>query len=311
MTQKIDLAMGCLVAAVAGDTLGKCTEYLSPRDLISLYGGRVETYQRASRNHPCGHLEANQYTDDSQQLILLAQSLDECNGFNIHNFGKRMGEWAYKCQTIPGYNRFGGGTSMSAGMELYRGKDPLTTGRNRPTCGAGMRTAPVGVYYYDNLLELRKNADLAARITHNNPAAIDSGVLISEIVARLINGENPLSAVSTTIDNIKSDLREPCKYVFEHRHERSLDVAKVVGDSEMVNETVPMALHCFLHTPFNVQETLVNAANLVPGDTDSIACIAGALSGALNGYEAIPSIYTDTLEDIELLKDLGRRLVKR
>ena len=69
-----------------------------------------------------------------------------------------------------------------------------------------------------------------------------------------------------------------------------------------------MALHCFLHSPHHYEKTVVEAANLAPGDTDSIACIAGALSGTYNGVEAIPKKWRQEIEDSLLLQKLSRDL---
>ena len=89
------------------------------------------------------------------------------------------------------------------------------------------------------------------------------------------------------------------------------EIAKIIGVSQSVYETVPMALYCFLHSPNDFEQTIINAANLVPGDTDSIACIAGALSGTHNGLKAIPDRFKNKVEDAKMLRELGKRLVRR
>jgi len=62
-----------------------------------------------------------------------------------------------------------------------------------------------------------------------------------------------------------------------------------------VLHTVPAALYCFLRSPGSFRDTVCLAAS-AGGDTDTIAAIAGALSGALNGVEAIPKQWLEGLE---------------
>ncbi|MBI2151181.1 ADP-ribosylglycohydrolase family protein [Candidatus Woesearchaeota archaeon] len=305
----INLAKGCLIGAAVGDALGMPTEYISKHQLQSFYKGRIESYQKANNNHPCAHLKPGQYTDDTQQLILLAESLVANNGFNLLDFSQRIGQWAYECQTIPGYDRFSGGTSISAGLAIYNGSNPLKTGINRATCGSAMRVAPLGIFYYDKPQKLDTVAADSSLITHNHPAAIDSAVFISKTIASLINGAGSKESIQEAKSTLTSNLVKILDYVFENKEKEPALIAKEVGASESTYETVPMALHCFLHSPLDFEQTVVNAANLVPGDTDSIACIAGALSGAYNGLSSIPTRFITALEDYLYLSELGEKLL--
>ena len=304
---KKDLFRGSIVGAAVGDALGMPTEYISKQELERSYGGRVTDFQKPTNHHPCSHLDAGQYTDDTQQVILLAESLRDSKGFDIHDFGKRMGEWAHKCRNEPGYNRFAGGTSISASMRLYDGEDPYKTGVSRATCGSAMRIAPIGLFYHDDMELLEKNAKDASAITHNHPAAIDSAVLIAYLVASGINKVPVDQAVSEARNLLRSDLRKNVDFVIASKDKTPEEVAHVIGASESSYETVPMALHCFIHSPTDFEQTVIEAANLTPGDTDSIACIAGAISGAYNGLRSIPDRFK-TVEEFDYLVKLADKL---
>jgi len=52
---------------------------------------------------------------------------------------------------------------------------------------------------------------------------------------------------------------------------------------------------------------VITAAN-TDGDSDSIACIAGGISGAFNGLQAIPMIWQKTVEKSFHLRDVAQRL---
>jgi ADP-ribosylglycohydrolase len=75
----------------------------------------------------------------------------------------------------------------------------------------------------------------------------------------------------------------------------------------VAEEAVLMALYCFLKSPDDFVATVRRGAN-TQGDSDSIASIAGGLSGAYLGVEALPAAWINRLEKSEYLGDVARRL---
>src|ERR1700724_4437665 len=67
-----------------------------------------------------------------------------------------------------------------------------------------------------------------------------------------------------------------------------------------VLESLPQAFYCFLRSPEDFRETLLQAVNC-SRDADTVAAVACNLSGTLNGVRAIPQPY---LDDLELRQDL-------
>ena len=72
-------------------------------------------------------------------------------------------------------------------------------------------------------------------------------------------------------------------------------------------EAVALALYCFLRYPNSYSKTVIRAAN-TNGDSDSIACIAGAISGAYLGIDAIPAHWVRRIEISDYLADHAKRL---
>ena len=310
MIDKIKRAQGCLIGAAAGDALGMPSEYISKAQLNQFYDGKITQFQKPLSNHPCRHLQKGQYTDDTQRLIVLAESLISCHGFDVNDFGRRVGEWAFKCMTIPHYDRFAGTTSIMAGLKLYDRKRPDQTGGSAPTCGSAMGIAPLGVFYHQQIDALNNMARVNSKVTHRHPAAIDAALLVSHLVAYFMNGLSVEQALQQTRTRLTSDLVYNLDFITLNKERQPAEMAVILGASEKAHEAVPLALHCFLHSPDNYEQTIINAANLVSGDTDSIACIAGALSGAYNGIDTIPKKFKEGLEDVNLLGDLAARLIQ-
>jgi ADP-ribosylglycohydrolase len=80
-----------------------------------------------------------------------------------------------------------------------------------------------------------------------------------------------------------------------------------IGEGWVAEEAVLMALYCFLKSPDDFLATIRRGAN-TQGDSDSIACIAGGISGAYLGIGALPPAWVARLEKSEYLADVAHRL---
>jgi ADP-ribosylglycohydrolase len=76
------------------------------------------------------------------------------------------------------------------------------------------------------------------------------------------------------------------------------------------HEAIAAAAYVFARHPRDVRQALIEAAN-TPGDSDSIACMTGALVGAYNGAEAIDADWTEHLERAQELRYLALDLLER
>ena len=81
----------------------------------------------------------------------------------------------------------------------------------------------------------------------------------------------------------------------------------LLGEAWVAEEAVAGALYCFLRSPDDYRATVLHGAN-TEGDSDSLACIAGAISGAYNGIGAIPQDWRECVERREELRDVAQRL---
>src|SRR5574341_581645 len=79
---------GCMLGAAIGDALGKQRECLT-RSVVRRKG-LITDYGRAPAGCPGEKLGAGQYTDDTDQMLVLAQSIIDCNGFDAEDFAVRI-----------------------------------------------------------------------------------------------------------------------------------------------------------------------------------------------------------------------------
>ena len=69
-----------------------------------------------------------------------------------------------------------------------------------------------------------------------------------------------------------------------------------LGNGIAAQDSVVTAIACFANSPDSYEQVVANSI-LLGGDTDTIAAMAGAISGAYLGETAIPRRFIDALED--------------
>ena len=84
-------------------------------------------------------------------------------------------------------------------------------------------------------------------------------------------------------------------------------VVEELGHGVEALESVPTAIYCFLTHPRSYEAAVIYAVSL-GGDTDTIAAMTGAISGAYLGVEAIPAGWRQRLENRDYIVELAERL---
>ncbi|MCK4475344.1 MAG: ADP-ribosylglycohydrolase family protein [Methanophagales archaeon] len=277
---------GALIGSAVGDALGAPVEGYSMKKVSSVYG---EDWKMIS----------GRYTDDTEMMIGVAESLIENKGFNgndmamrfIQNYDPRRG---YGPGSKEALRRIGEGESWEeASKKLFDGKGSYGN-------GAAMRIAPVGIFYYDDADKLREIAYKSSHITHSNELGKEGAALqafsIALAVQRRVKKEDMLLELK---EFVKSEIYKEKLRKMEVLLEKEAEVGKKeviseLGNGEETFNSVPTAIHSFLRFN-NFKDSVVYAVSL-GGDTDTIGAMTGAISGAYYGEEAIPKEWVERLE---------------
>jgi ADP-ribosylglycohydrolase len=177
-----------------------------------------------------------------------------------------------------------------------------------------MRAAPLGLLLPDpdSLLEA---VVLQSRVTHQNPRcaagalAIASGAALAtrpgpiepdawlRDVARLVARiDHPFAeAIAGITEWVKLEVPAAAQALHAARFDPSLP-DRWVGISAHVVPSVLWALYAFLRSPDSWWETICTAI-IVGGDTDTLAAMAGALSGSRLGRDGLPEDLLARLSD--------------
>jgi poly(ADP-ribose) glycohydrolase ARH3 len=286
MISLADRFRGCLLGLAVGDALGGRFEARSSDHIRSRYPTAADLIA-----YPTDELW---YTDDTQMAIGVAETLAH-RGEIIEEHLCR----AFASNYVPsrGYGR--GARAVLEAME--EGRD-----YRQVACeyfpggsygnGAAMRVAPVGLLFRDSLEQLWEQARLSALPTHQHPLGVEGAQLLALAVALCSKAERFDRA------SFFEQLRAACKsQEFSDKLALASEVRKTddltkLGNGIEALETVVTAIASFALSPDSYADTIAQVIFL-GGDTDTMAAMAGALSGTYLGADRLPERLVALLEE--------------
>jgi len=296
-----DKFVGALVGLAVGDALGMPFEGWNSRDIRKKWD-RKSFLSRAG-------LKPGQFTDDTFLAITQAESLIDKGEFDPEYTAKKLVDWYRKGDT-----RGIGKITKEAIEKLLKGiswKESGIGGDMAASNGGAVRSIPIALLYGDDLGKLKEVVKQAVEITHKNPEAIKGAQAVAYVVARACRGDlNTETILMEAAEYVgKSEIADKLKKAHGYLEEGfpPMDALPLLGTNVYVVESVPSALYCFAFSPNSFLGSVVNAI-MAGGDTDTMAAIAGATSGAFNGVDAIPQNWLEGLEKRDYLVSLGEKL---
>ena len=270
-----------MIGMFVGDALGAQVEFKSKERIRSYFEekGDFDMFDGGTFN-----LVKGQVTDDSEMAIALIRSFAEMG----EDYDPQIARKWYKKWINASPFDYG----MTTSDALWHGEYNYNSQAN----GALMRCAPLAWKYRNrSLAYLMKVAEEDCKITHPNKVCIDANKVYLAIMYYMMHGYMPCKAYNAVCDELFFRQYDICMVVQE-----TMEVAKTENakDFDTNQGWVLSALHNALYhlwnyTDFEVamKETIFNG-----GDTDTNACICGALIGV---WKEISSKWHDVVKGCE------------
>jgi poly(ADP-ribose) glycohydrolase ARH3 len=282
-----DQFTGCLLGQAIGDALGAPFEGLSADSLYWGYGAAADLVRNPGE-------EVQYYTDDTQMMIGVAETLAEhgrvvedhlCHAFVVNYHPDRgYGQGARLVLE-----------AMATGgdwRELARNHFPGGSLGN----GAAMRVSPVGLLFCDDLDRVMEEARLSALPTHVHPLGIEGAQLLAVAVALAVR-ERRLDRRAFHRELLRRTQSEEFHWALSTAARlRPGDTIGFLGNSLEAHRSVVTAIACFTSSAQSYDGVVARAISQ-GNDTDTLAAMAGALSGAHLGIGAVPRHLLEKLED--------------
>jgi len=292
---------GCLLGSALGDAIGELAFHNTSMDRLSY---KLELVKELI------------YTDDTAMAIGIVESLLERGQLDPEHLGKTF-QKNYRREPWRGYAS-GPPTIFAAvaqtGTTYVEAAKSLFGGRGSFGNGAAMRVAPVGLLYHDSL-DLWEKVHLSASVTHAHPLGVDGSAIQAKAVAQAValDPENEFSPDEflnglldfTRIPEMKTKLLLVQRLIAENIS--PMRAAQQIGRSVTAHESIPFSIYSFLLYPRSFENGLFCSV-LNGGDRDTLGAMAGAISGAYLGIEALPHDWLQKLENRTVIQELALKL---
>lgn len=326
-----DRVLGSLAAACIGDALGAPAEQRSPAEIQQIWGGWLRDFHAPPPDSPYAvGRRAGQITDDASQMLGLVDAyLAEPGGLTARGVARMLLRWS----ETEYYPRFAGPSTRRAVEGLQAGADPETLGAagrlstDGTSNGAAMRVAPAGLRHPGQVDAAVADALTCCRPSHLTSIGVAGAAAVAAAVATaVVPGATMLEVVATSRYGAREGRRLGALHgrdvagpSVERRIELAVSAAlsaddfpgavraviDVTGSGLGMSEAVPAAVGILVAAEGDPYLTCVGGAN-AGDDTDTVACIAGSIAGALRGFSAVPRhLYDEVVAANDL--DLERR----
>ncbi|MGV9394694.1 ADP-ribosylglycohydrolase family protein [Streptomyces olivaceus] len=316
-------ATGALTGLALGDALGFPTEFDDVPSILAKYGPWRETALP----------DPARVTDDTQMTLALGKGLRTATDRGVLTPEGMTGPVRREFiawNRSPENNRAPGTTCLRACDLLERPDRPWQDASqiHSKGCGANMRVAPLGLLPGLSDEQRAGAAQLQAALTHGHPTALAASDLTAHAVRLLAQGAEPTGLVGLLrsyaydhrtryherwLGDLWTRAQDPtperfiargwdeCLATLDRLQEAvravspETDPCLAVGQGWIAEEAMAAGLLCFL---LFVDEplTALRRAACTSGDSDSVACLAGAFAGAHLGAGAWPADWADRVE---------------
>lgn len=321
-----DKILGSLLGAAIGDAMGAATELRTKALIKERFGGEVrdiiappdDTFARGSK--------AGSVTDDFSLIYYTMRAiLDHGGVIDKEAADQAILNWS---ADEAFYNKFAGPTTRAA-VEQIKGVDVpnpyafICCDNAKASNGSAMKIAPAGIFHPGDLDRAVQAAIIICRPTHNNNLSIAGACAIAAAVSEALRaGSDLYSVVQAGLYGVGKgtelasgtcavlagpDVQKRIKLAIEigltaeNPDQATTEIADLVGSGLHVAEAVPAVFGIMIAAKGNPMDAIVAAVN-IGSDTDTIACMTGAILGALHGKEALPEKYLPLIEQVNGFK---------
>lgn len=305
-----DQIRATLYGQCVGDAIGLLTEFLTKKDAQKVYKKMKLEYEMKIGDHHRQRWATGDWTDDSDQMLLIMLSLVDNKGqVNVRDFATRLQRWMR--EGFPELGDLGGmgigGTTLTVLMQAAFTQDPHKVarecweqhGRVLAPNGGVMRTSVVGTHCWWDVQQVADNAVAFCACTHYDQRCKASTVAVSVCISLMlqrqpqhVDGKGGYRVDSLVLDTFQmakqclhsdSDREELWKYMScKDIKDLALDEKGKIG---YTYKTLGAGFWALKQDDFR---QAIQTVVMQGGDADTNACVAGALLGCRLGLDKIP-----------------------
>jgi len=303
LDERQDRIAGAVLGAAIGDAMGHPVEFIeSVAKIRAKYGAqgvtKFELYWQREGKHFAP------YTDDTQMAEAVLRGLLDRSSLDLtmQEIADRFVRWFHEPQgghRAPGNACIAGCRALESGTHWSKAGGETAGG-----CGSVMRAYPFGLIFAGDVAKAEEWAVEHSKLTHRDPIALASCAAMAVGTALLLNGKDVPFATSEMVAAACRHSPKTAQMMAQAIDEARGGVGPEVTLERLrawaAHEAIAAAVYVLERNVEDPRAAILEGTN-TPGDSDSIATLAGALVGARRGARALPA---DWVREVERADEL-------
>ncbi len=315
MSEKDNIWLNGVMGVVVGDSLGCPVQFRSREEV-------ARNPVTGMRGYGTFNMPEGSWTDDSSLTLALLDSIRRCRQIDLDDIMGNFMKWLYNGEFTPYGESYdiGRGTMLSINRYRRDKKAKKCGGDTERDNGNGslMRILPACIYCCERMrqgeLTERESVEIIHAVGGLTHAHIRSNIacgLYFFMVRQILSGKGPLRA------RLQAGLTQGFAFYDSyladkenlHYYDRTRDLdafagtpAEKIRSSGYVVDTFEAAVWSLITTD-SFEQALLKAVNLGE-DTDSVAAVAGGLTGLYYGYDQIPKEWLEVIKRREWIEGM-------
>lgn len=317
---QFDKILGAFLGAAVGDAMGAPTEMRTTEQIIDYFGGPVKEFKEPPSDTFARGRKPGQVTDDFSLAYFLAEAIIKHNGeLDSEVVKDSLLNWG---NTDEYFIPFAGPTTRAA-IERLKGnevknKDEIVNFNATATNGSAMKIFPIGLLNPGNIEKAIEDAAVVSVPTHNNHLSVSGACALAAAVSKAMEdnadvytivqaglygarkGEEKGREVSHIVAGPsvlkRMELAIEIGLKSKSINNAMQDIADYVGSGLHISEAVPAVFGLFVAGGGKTMDCIYAGVN-IGNDTDTVATMLGALTGAYNGYMSLPKEYLSMINE--------------
>ena len=230
--------------------------------------------------------KAGDFTHYGDQMLVLLESVSECNAFDISDFSRR---WRQLFDAYDGYMDHATKETLDG---LKAGKSIETAGSGSEDLAGAVRMPPLFLAGSNGEEELIQAARAQTAMTHNHEDVVNASEWMARTVLQIFDGQTPSNAMVSGLEAMpdtpgKEKLHQAIESGVKSRKDDTGKTIQSLGQMCSIHAALPSAIHLVAKYEDSFRDAMVENI-MAGGDSSARGVLAAFFIGAYLGRESIP-----------------------
>jgi len=291
--------MSGAMAAFAADALALGVHWVYDVARIKERYGRLDhlTVPEIAPFHK--NRQKGDFTHYGDQMLVLLESLGQCNGFKLEDFAAR---WQALFDHYDGYLDKATKTALS---HFQAGRSPAAAGSDSTDLGGAARMVPIALFHADDADTFIDCARQQTAMTHNHPLVLETARFFARVALENASGADPVTALRSAADQLPSGSLVPdlVDKGLASVDKQTSQAISGFGQACDTTEALPGTIHLIARYPQDLKTALIENI-MAGGDSSARGILCGFILGIHNGLDAVPRTWLEGMTAFNRIKTL-------